>query len=845
MESRDLPIYAVERQLVREAGRLRRLVVTAPTGSGKSTQVPQMLLDGGAAGEGRIIVLQPRRIAARMLAARVARERGSRPGAEVGYQVRFEDVSSAATRIQYVTEGVLLRRLLVDPQLRGVSALIFDEFHERHLEGDLALALARSLQGSGRPDLLLVAMSATLEVEPLRRYLDPCGFVSAEGRTHPVTIEHIDRPLDFGRTPVWDAAAAALEQVVADGAEPDVLVFMPGAYEIGRTVQAVRALRCARGWSVLPLHGELPAEAQDAAVAPSDRPRVIVATNVAETSLTIEGIRTVIDSGLARIPKFDPYRGINTLLVESISRASADQRAGRAGRTAPGRCLRLWTLREHEGRRAADPPEVRRLDLAEAVLSLRGLGVRDARAFPWLDAPEERAVARAETLLDDLEAIDGAGGPITALGRRMLAFPAHPRHARMMIAAADYGCVREAALIAAVIQGRSLLVRRPGDEAEELRGRELGDETESDLFLLLRAWEYARDRGFDLEACRRVGIHAVTARQVEEVFERFLAVARRQGLAAGGEAAPVEALAKTLLTAFPDHVAQRVDGGTLRCRLVHGRRGTLARESVVRRSPLLVAAEIREVEGSEVNTLLSLATAIRAEWLDELFPQHVRERQSVELDAAAGRVVARAERTYHDLVLGARRLDRPPEAEAAALLAAEALKGRLALRHWDEGVDQWLLRVNRLARWCPELGIPAFTDDDRALVIQQLCLGCVSLKDVRERPVLPVVKAWLSGSQRDLVERHAPERVELSNGRRARVTYTPDAEPFIEQRIQDLYGVSELPRIALGRARLLVHVLAPNQRPVQVTDDLKGFWREHYPKVKQQLQRRYPKHEWR
>src|SRR5215831_6482284 len=396
-----LPIYDLESEIVTRLKEQRRLILSSPTGSGKSTQVPQMLLRHGFLERGQAVILQPRRLATRLLAARVAEELGTELGREVGYQIRFDNVSSPATKIKFVTEGILLRQMVQDPKLPGISTLIFDEFHERHLYGDITLARALDLQERERPDLLILVMSATLDGDRLETYLKPCTRLASEGRTFPVSISHAAAA---DERPVWDQAADAFARHAGEG---DVLVFMPGGYEIARTIDAIRDRSESKGYLLLPLHGELPPREQDAAVARYTRPKVVVSTNVAETSLTIDGIRLVIDSGLARIPRYDPYRGINTLLVEKISRASADQRAGRAGRTAPGVCLRLWSRDEHARRPARELPEIRRLDLAEAVLTLKAAAIEDLRKFRWLDPPDEASLAHAEELLADLGALKG------------------------------------------------------------------------------------------------------------------------------------------------------------------------------------------------------------------------------------------------------------------------------------------------------------------------------------------------------------------------------------------------------------------------------------------------------
>ncbi len=846
MSKPNLPIVEITQQLLETVVAQKRLILTAPTGSGKSTQVPQMLLEGGLLGNGQVKILQPRRLATRMLAGWVAQARNVKLGAEVGYQMRLDNMASAATRICYVTEGVLLRQMLADPRLSGASALIFDEFHERHLYGDITLARALQIQESTRPDLIIIVMSATLDVTIVEKYLQPCAVMSSEGRTYPVAVEYLDKPA--GDRPVWDLAVKELRRLVREHPQGDALVFMPGAYEIARTVQAAREALGTQ-FSVFPLHGELPPKDQDAALAKYDRRKIVVATNVAETSLTIDGVRLVIDSGLARVPRYDPYRGINTLLIEKVSRASADQRAGRAGRTAPGHCLRLWTAHEHSSRAAQQLPEVKRLDLAEVILTLKASGVDDVKAFGWLEAPDARALERAETLLDDLGAVDEVTGAITPLGRRMLAFPAHPRYARMLLAAQDYGCVRPVALIAALTQGRDLLLRRQATRADDGRDELFAGESESDFFVLMRAWYYAEQSGYQMDRCRRLGINAQAARQVGPLFEQFLRIAAEEGLDISEKPIDRAAVQRCLLVAFPDHLAKRLDAGSQRCELVHGRRGTLARESVVK-APLFVVAEVREVESGggrerNLNVVLNLATAVKEEWLREMFRQGFKEMRAVVYDPALRRVIAREERRFRDLVLEEKISDNPPADEAAAILAREVAAGRLVLENWDESVEQWILRVNRLREWMPELELPAIAEEDRTVMIEHLCHGAFGYNEIKNRPVLPVVKSWLSRQQQAWIEEYTPERIQLLKGRMVKVAYSTDGAPTIAARIQDLYGIKDALWIANRRVRVRIQVLAPSNRPVQITENLGDFWRETYPKLKQQLQRRYPKHEWR
>lgn len=847
-----LPIYEIEEAILASVREHRRVIISAPTGSGKSTQVPQMLLDHGLLGKGQVIVLQPRRLATRLLATRVAWERKTNLGREVGYQIRFENVTGPETRIRFVTEGVLLRQMVQDSTLPKISALIFDEFHERHLYGDITLARALDLQEAGRPDLKILVMSATLDAARLEEYLQPCRVLESHGRTFPVEIKFAVSPSYLDKRSVWEQAAGAFSDFVNSGSPGDVLVFMPGGFEISQTIQAIQRCNESRGFILLPLHGELPPADQDAAVARYDKRKVVVATNVAETSLTIDGIRCVIDSGLARMPRFDPQRGINTLLVEKISRAAADQRTGRAGRTAPGLCLRLWSQDEHGHRAQQELPEIKRLDLAEVVLTLKAAEISDLRKFRWLEAPEESALAHAEELLVDLGALrltDASARTvqITEIGRQMLAFPVHPRYGRMLLAAQEYRCVHQACLMAALTQGRDLLLRNVDRETVRCREDLLGDKAGSDFWILMRAWNYAARHQFRLDDCRRLGVHMVTARQVGPLFQQFLDIAKKEGLETTLVEVPDEALQKCLLIGFSDRVARRLDAGTLRCDLVHGRRGVLARDSAVHNSPLLVAAEVREIEGKdkELNTLLSLATTIEEPWLRELFPDDITTALRVFYDATSKRVYAEEQLRFRDLSISTRRVDPPPADDAARLLSEEVIAGRLILKEWDHSVEQWILRLNLLSQWCPDLGLPPITEAERRHLIEQLCHGAGGYKDIKDKPVKPVVKSWLSPAQAGLLDKHAPERLTLANGRTPKVLYEAGVPPYIAVRIADLYDVNTTPKIALGRVTVVVHILAPNMRPVQITQDLAGFWREHYPRLKQELQRKYPKHQWR
>jgi ATP-dependent helicase HrpB len=486
------------------------------------------------------------------------------------------------------------------------------------------------------------------------------------------------------------------------------------------------------------------------------------------------------------------------------------------------------------------------VDLSETILLLKQAGIDDPAAFPWLDAPEPGALARSLRLLTDLGALDGDTGALTPVGLRMLAFPMHPRYARMLLEAERYGCVPSAALMAALTQDRSILLAAQNRDVVERRLDLAGNDSTSDLILLLQAWRYARDHDYARDDCERLGIHGQAARQAARLYDQFLRIAEDQGLDTFEDHPPSESLRRCIVAGFSDQLARALSPGASRYELVHRRRGTLERGSVVR-SDMIVASEIREVQqkGNEVDVRLSLVTAVDPAWLRESFPHDIKQARRVAYDAIGKRVTVSLQTCFRDLVLEERRADPPTVDEAAGFLAAEVCAGRLVLKEWNHHVEQWILRVNALARHCPELGIPALTDADRVDLIAQVCHGAIGYKDIKDRPVWPVVRAWLPPAQAQLLDRHAPERITLPNGREPRLTYEANAEPFIALRIQELYGVDKPLFVCMGRVRVVVHILAPNQRPVQITNDLASFWRNNYPAIKQEYKRRYPKHEWR
>ncbi len=830
-----LPIDPLLPDLVAALRAGTRLVLRAPPGAGKTTRVPAALLDAGLAGGREVLVLEPRRIAASAAASYVAAERGGTVGGEVGYRVRFEQRGGPATRLWFLTEGVFTRLLARDPFLESVGLVVLDEFHERHLQGDVALAVVRELQGTVRPDLKLVAMSATLETGPLAAYLGDCPVLTSEGRAYPVRVDYApaadDRPL-AGRVA---SAVRRLFEAGDDGG--DVLVFLPGAAEIRRATEALEPLAATHKLAVVPLHGDLPLEAQQRAIRRGAQRKVVLATNVAETSLTIDGVTAVIDSGLARRARFDNRRGINTVGVAPISRAAAAQRAGRAGRTAPGRCVRLWTEPEHAHRLEREPPEILRLDLSAVILELRAWGLRDVAGFAWLDPPRAGAIARAERLLEQLGAVDAAGA-VTAIGQRMLALAAPPRLARVVVEAADRGCGERGALLAALAGERDICLDARAFGSGGGAGR--WGAGPSDLLLRAELFARAERARFDPAVCRELGLDAGGVRTVDRARRQL----RGSGAAARGDANEADLL-RCVLAGFPDRVVRRRSDGSARGVMVGGSGVVLDETSVVREAELFVAVELEAGDRRERGEArVRLASAIETAWLGEMFPAALQRDRRLVFDADRERVVEQTQERYDDLVLDESvRLD-VDRAAAGNVLAAAARSDPARALSIGDAERGLLARIDFLRTWMPELWLPADGNALLGAAVEALAQGCCSFAELRRSDLLAVLHGLLTHAQRQALERHAPAHYTLPSGRAVAVQYERDKPPAVAARIQELFGLTATPRLAGGRVPLVIQLLAPNQRPVQITDDLESFWRRTYPEVRKQLRGRYPKHAW-
>jgi ATP-dependent helicase HrpB len=722
--------------------------------------------------KGEVVVLEPRRIAARLAARRVAWELGEPVGETVGYQIRFEEVAGPHTRLRFVTEGVLTRRLLSDPHLKGVDAVVLDEFHERHLEGDLALALLKGLQRT-RADLLIVVMSATLDAESVAQYLDGCPIIRSEGKLFDLSIKH----LPYSPAPLEVQVRNAAELLINSEHDGDILAFLPGAGEIRRAIRECDALAGGNGVLVLPLHGSLPPKEQDRALAPAPQRKLILTTNVAESSITVEGVTAVIDSGLARFASYSPWSGLPTLHVGRVSKASANQRAGRAARTAPGRVLRLYTEEDYSRRQDHDAPEILRSDLSQLCLALRAMQIAHVHDIAWLTAPTDAAVQRAESLLDLL----GATGDRAKLLAR---YPLPPRLSRILLESLDRG-VGESGCVAVALLGSGVRVEK------------------NDLLAAM-----------DLEPDHRTQQHIAQLRRIARI--------------SGQKKHDDDALLISVLTGFPDRVARLRAGNQVL--MSTGTSAELAGASPRYEFMVAVDAEDRK---EKALPLIRITSRIEPEWLIDLFTDRVKDQSSVVWNRVAERVDAMSALLYDELVIQESRGTVPDAQAAADLLAQKAL---------EAGIERFV-DIDALSELKGRVEFAGLEMPDGEQTLRELCGGLRSFAELKKAATdfAAVLERKIGGRR---FHELAPPTIRLQKGRETRVHYERGKPPWIASRLQDFFGMHETPRIGPNRTPVVIHLLAPNQRPVQTTSDLAGFWERLYPQVRRELMRRYPKHAW-
>lgn len=792
-----LPIEAVLPDLRRALEARSAAVLVAPPGAGKTTRVPLDLLDASWLGGGKIILLEPRRLAARAAAARMAKTLGEEVGGTVGLRVRLGSKISARTRIEVVTEGVFTRMILDDPELSGIGAVVFDEFHERSLDADLGLALALDAQGGLREDLRLLVMSATLDGARVAGLLNDAPVIASEGRAFPVETHYLDR--DPHRR-IEDAVAEAVLRAIR--ADPgSVLVFLPGQAEIRRTAE-VLAGKVGPDVVLAPLFGALTPAEQDRAVAPAPAGtrKVVLATSIAETSLTIEGVRIVVDSGLARMPVYEPGLGLTRLVTARAPRAAVDQRRGRAGRTEPGVCWRLWSEAATGSLEAFARPEILSSDLAGLLLDCAAWGVSDPRSLRFLDPPPPAALAEARDMLAGLGAVD-AGGRLTEMGRRLRELPLPPRLARMVATAARDGRGRAAANLAAVLVERGL-----GGDGVDL------DE---------RVERFTRDRGGRATDMRRLA-------------ESWARIAGGRGASESSQAGPLLALA------FPDRVA-RARGREGEFVMASGRAGRLDPTSPLARETFLVIADLA---GSAGNARILAAAAIDADAIEALFADRIEAATQVTFEPQSASLRARSVRRLGAVSLGEKTLPVPPDERSAEILAEGIAKLGLDRLPWTPALSQWRARVNFLRAaegepW-PDLSDAVLTGSAASWLAPAIT-GRSSLGAMTADDLANALHALLPWELRGRLDTAAPTHVEVPTGSRIPVDYTAE-EPALSVRVQELFGLDRHPQA--GGRPLVLHLLSPAQRPIQITRDLPGFWRGSWNAVRSEMRGRYPRHPW-
>lgn len=819
-----LPIEEVLGTLRQALAEHDAVVLQAPPGAGKTTRVPLALLDEPwLAGRG-ILMLEPRRLAAGNAARYMAALLGEAVGERVGYAMRFERRVSRRTRIEVVTEGLLTRRLQTDPGLEGVGLVIFDEFHERNLHSDLALALCRDAQQGLREDLRLLVMSATLDAEPISRLLDGAPLITSAGRSHPLEIHYLG---ENPQGPSGQWTAQAVRRILSQ-TQGDVLVFLPGVADIRRCHEELAEFAAACRVALCPLYGDLPYAAQEKAILPASGRKVVLATNIAETSLTIEGVRVVIDSGLERRPRFEPGSGLTRLETQRISAASAVQRAGRAGRLGPGTCFRLWSAATQGSLLPFTPAEIRQADLAGLALDLARWGVRDAHALVWLDPPPQGALAAAQALLRDLGALDAAGR-ITPQGIAMSELGAHPRLAHLMLRGQALGVAGLACDLAALLAERDIL--RGAVESRHAAG---SDFTER-LDILQR---------FRRQGGREAAINSDGAalRQVLRAADQW-----RRRLNAVSDPHPMdeELLGRLLMAAYPDRIAQQRAADPDRYLLANGQGARLSRRSAVHSPEFLVAVDIAGTDLAESE--IRLASGLTRATLEEECAERLMWRREVRWDVREERILAREIWALGALALQERPAPLRGDEQRRAIVDGVRALG-LEVIGWTAESRQFLARLRFVRRYAGESSWPEVSQENLLETLDSW-LGpslsaCRSRSDLERLEPLHALQGLLDWSLRNRLEQLAPTHLEVPSGSRIRLDYEREDAPVLAVKLQELFGLSETPRLVGGRVPVLIHLLSPARRLLAVTQDLRSFWNNVYPEVKKELSGRYPKHPW-
>ncbi|PKN20089.1 MAG: ATP-dependent helicase HrpB [Deltaproteobacteria bacterium HGW-Deltaproteobacteria-6] len=803
------------------------VVLQAPPGSGKTTRVPLALLDVIGPEKGRILILEPRRIAAVSAARWMAKTLGEEIGQTLGYSIRFDSRVSKDTRIEVMTEGILTRRILANPDLAGVAMVIFDEFHERSLQTDLALALCLDIRRALREDLKLLVMSATLDGAPVAALLDGAAVITSQGQAYPVEERYCgDNPDQSVTKRMTDVVQRALRETSGD-----ILAFLPGAGEIRAVSNALAETvqdKAISGISLHPLYGDLPFAEQERAILPASHRKIVLATNIAETSLTIEGVRVVIDGGLTRRLQYDPGTGMNRLVTVTVSQAQAMQRLGRAGRLGPGVCYRLYSRHTFQSLIPFAPPEIAISDLSSLVLDLAAWGVKNPDGLSWLDPPPNASFRAASELLMELGALD-ATGSMTPAGVAMARLPLHPRLGRLLLKAAELHCVLLGADLAALLSERDIIRRSGSSFNDPTGGADL-----SDRIMLLRQWRQKKNLTgeADLLALRAVD---KTSQQLRRLMGKTSEAAEEET----GSMIP-----RLLLSAFPDRIAKRREDEGGRYVLRQGRGARLSAKINQRGSTYIVAPVIDR--GEKAEGTLHLVEPLTEELIRETLADQIETRRLVVWDKQEGRIVAALEERLGVITLSARQVN-PPEEEVVSALC-EAIRSRTARITFSREAQTLQARIRLMQQTFPEENWPDFSDETLLAAPREWLLPWLSgVRSAGQLAALNIGAALtekLTWDQRRLLNDRAPVTINVPSGHNIPIDYVSGEIPVLAVKLQEMFGLADTPAIAGGRIKLLLHLLSPARRPVQITRDLKAFWNTGYPQVKKELKGRYPKHPW-
>lgn len=839
----NLPIFKSFDQIEKGLGEAKNLILKSPTGSGKSLGLPILLFQKKIV-SGQILVVQPRRIAARSLATKAAQLINSEIGDRIGYQVRFENKTSDKSKVIYLTDGILFRKILSDRFLSRVEIVIFDEFHERSLQMDTSLALLKKLQETKRPNIRIILTSATVETNKLKNYLSSSKIIELFIKNYPV--QKLYRPLQNNES-LWSRVCIEIKKIKTE-IDGDILIFVSGFYEISKIIKQIHAQSWSKTFSVYPLHGDMSLGEQERVIKKSEKRKIIVSTNIAETSLTIEGVRIVIDTGFAKRSSFDPIRRINVLLPQKISKSSADQRCGRAGRTSSGYCIRLWSENDHHSRSEMEIPSVLKLELSEIYLSLCAVD-EIPQSIPWLEFPSESSFLKTKEFLVEADLID-KNNKITTKGLEVSKFPLSPSLGLGLIEAKRYGCLPAFSLILAYIDDRSPIIDKEfkediivSQDSETFLENE-ASLNNSDLKLLLLIWVFAKRSSFSFKSCSNAGVHSNRCKIADQLAIRYCKLADTN--VTDFSFLKTKKLPLVLLKIFSHQLAYSLSRGKKTFQSLNGSTFHLSKRSRVKDSNWVLPLKITEkIIKGQVSLEMEFVTEINEEDVISLFEKTILHKNEVFLNPETRKVVRRKFLQLGEIKFRFEESDDISDEEFCLAYVDELKSGRLSLKNWDSKVESFLNRINYTNENYPEYEIQNFDDDFRESLFFEICKGTRSWKEIKNRNVLNILHSMYLDQEIELLDKIAPIEIRLRANERSYRIFYKGSDAIVRVKIQDLYNLKSHPKIPFTDQLIMLEILAPNDRCVQVTKNLNEFWDGSYIQIKKELSGRYPKHEWR